>query len=330
MISQHRISRRAFVVGNSLVLCGGAGRSFSSECFRAESSGDQPIRAALLTDLHYADKPAAGSRHYRDTLEKLAIAADQLKQSSITHPLDFVIELGDLIDAADSVETEMKYLARVNRDFAAIADNRHYVLGNHCVTTLTKPEFLGAVEREKSFYSFDVRQFHFVVLDACFRSDGVAYGRQNFVWTDANIPQDQLDWLAEDLKSTDKPTIVFVHQRMDTNDHHGIKNAAAVRAVLECSGHVFGVFQGHSHKNDHREINDIHYCTLAAMIEGPAKKDTGKKVSEEATPSTGTDVNNAFSRLTIEVDGTIRLEGFFNQSDYRWAVSPQIAPARNG
>ena len=35
---------------------------------------------------------------------------------------------------------------------------------------------------------FDRGGFHFVVLDACFRSDGVPYGRKNFKWTDTKIP----------------------------------------------------------------------------------------------------------------------------------------------
>jgi hypothetical protein len=45
------------------------------------------------------------------------------------------------------------------------------VLGNHCVYTLTKQEFLDAVEQPQSYHSFDAGPFHFVVLDACFTSD---------------------------------------------------------------------------------------------------------------------------------------------------------------
>jgi hypothetical protein len=56
------------------------------------------------------------------------------------------------------------------------------------VDTLHKDEFLGTVEQEKSYYSFDRGGFHFVVLDSCFRSDGQPHGRKNFQGTDANIP----------------------------------------------------------------------------------------------------------------------------------------------
>jgi len=84
------------------------------------------------------------------------------------------------------------------------------------------------------------------------------------------------------------------------NNQHGVKNAGAVRALLETSGKVIAVFQGHSHKNDHHEINGIHYCTLVAMVEG----------SGEA--------NNGFSLMQIASDGTIRIEGFVKQQSYQW------------
>ena len=107
-----------------------------------------------------------------------------------------------------------------------------------------------------------------MVLDACFTSEGRPYGRRNSKWNDANIPEAQVEWLAADLKRAKGKAIVFVHQRLDVSNNYGVKNAAAVRKVLEGSSKVLTVFQGHSHKNDYNDIAGIHYCTLAAMIEG--------------------------------------------------------------
>jgi alkaline phosphatase len=251
-----------------------------------------------LTDLHYADKPAAGTRYYRETLGKLAEAATRFEREEPA----FAVELGDLIDAADSVEAEQRYLATVDRGFAAICDDRHYVLGNHCVDTLTKEEFLGGVERERSYYSFDRGGFHFVVLDSCFRSDGEPYGRKSSHWTDANVPPAEIEWLQADLKQTKRPTVVFAHQRLDVSNNHGVKNAPEVRKVLESSGRVLAAFQGHSHRNDYRQIGGIHYCTLAAMVEGSGAE------------------NNGYSLLDLLADGTIRVRGFRRQESYRWGA----------
>jgi alkaline phosphatase len=62
---------------------------------------------------------------------------------------------------------------------------------------------------------------------------------------------------------------------------------------------VLAVVQGHSHENDYREINGIHYTVLRAMIEG-----------------SGAD-ENGYSLLSIARDGTIQLTGFRRQRSYR-------------
>ncbi|TWT58326.1 Calcineurin-like phosphoesterase superfamily domain protein [Thalassoglobus neptunius] len=286
------LGRRAFLKNGALVLATTA--MSTRDLFAKETKPS--VKVGLVTDMHYADKKPAGSRHYRETLAKLEEAAMQFQQDQPDH----IVELGDFIDAADSVETEKGYLKRVNKEFAALPGQKHYVLGNHCVHTLTKDEFLDGVGQENSHYSFDAGGFHFVVLDACFRSDGKPYGRKNFKWTDPNIPKDQVEWLSADLKQASGKAVVFIHQRLDVSNNYGVKNAAEVRKVLEESGQVLAVFQGHSHKNDLKEINGIHYCVQRAMVEG-----------------SGTE-NNGYSTMDVFTDGTIRLTGFHKQHDYEW------------
>lgn len=288
-----KANRRAFLRDGALIITAGAMSVQSVRAFEY-----QPVvRAGLVTDLHYADKPPAGTRHYRETLGKLEEAAIEFERSQ----LSFVVELGDLIDAAETVASEQSYLKTINRKFSQVCNQRHYVLGNHCVDTLTKEEFLAGVEQQKSYYSFEEGGIRFIVLDSCFRADGVAYGRKNFRWTDANIPEKELEWLRSDLVSTKKPVVVFAHQRLDVNNDHGVNNNAEVRTILEQSGNVLAVFQGHSHKNDLRKIGGIHYCTLVAMVEGSGESNSG------------------YSILEIAADGTLKLQGFRNQSSRIWA-----------
>ncbi|QDV85641.1 metallophosphoesterase family protein [Planctomycetes bacterium TBK1r] len=284
-----RLGRRALLRNGTLLL----GAATLPVAAASAADDTARLRVGLVTDLHYADKPAAGTRHYRETRGKLAEAAAEFERQGIT----CLVELGDLIDAAEEVETEQRYLQTINREFSAICDDRHYVLGNHCVDTLMKEEFLGSVGQAKPYYSFDRQGFHFVVLDSCFRADGQPYGRKNFQWTDANVPQEELEWLAADLAGTDNQTIVFAHQRLDVSNNHGVKNNADVRKILEASGNVLAVFQGHSHQNDLKEIHGIHYCTLVAMVEGSGEE------------------NNGYATMEIQQDGTIQLKGFRKQAD---------------
>ena len=135
------LGRRAFLRDGSLFL---AAAGLSASSVFADEEEKSPLKIGLVTDLHYADRAPGGSRHYRETPDKLAEAAEQFQK----HSPEFLVELGDFIDAADSVEKELGYLKRINRDFSAICKQRHYVLGNHCVYTLKKREFLDGVEQK--------------------------------------------------------------------------------------------------------------------------------------------------------------------------------------
>src|SRR5688572_30432486 len=97
------LGRRAFLHRGPLVLpAAGLDLARPGDRSAAEASGKGGVRLGLVTDLHYADKPPAGTRHYREALDRLAGATEQFEKEK----LSFVVELGDLVDAADSVKTE--------------------------------------------------------------------------------------------------------------------------------------------------------------------------------------------------------------------------------
>lgn len=296
MSAETVLTRRSMLQQTSLLTAGAVVGASVAGCADRRSEDMQargPLRIGMVTDVHYADKESGKTRYYRASLAKLT--------SAITHfntlEANLVVQLGDLIDAADSVEQELGWLDRIDAIYAQANCPRHYVLGNHCVQTLTKAQFLARCGMSRSFYSFDAQRFHFIVLNACFRQDGEPYGNGNFEWTDANVPAAELTWLASDLKAAHRPTVVFVHQRLDVDDAHGIRNRAEVRGLLEGTGLVRAVFQGHNHVNDLREINGVAYCTLAAMVEG----DT-----------------NAYGLVTLHPNGAIRVDGYGRQS--AWTI----------
>ncbi|MEN3941375.1 metallophosphoesterase [Prosthecobacter sp. SYSU 5D2] len=282
-------SRRAFLHQGSLCLAGlGTGRVLA-----ADSSVKPTLRVGLMTDLHYADKDSTKTRFYREALGKLDEAVAFMNQEKPA----CVIELGDFIDQAPSVEQELEWLKTMEQHYARLTMPRHYVLGNHCVGTLTKAEFAAHTGAALSGYSsFEQNGIRFILLDACFREDGIAYGRSNFHWKDCHIPAQEQAWLKDELARATGPVIILAHQRLDLDAAHAVKNAAEVRALLEKSKKVLAVFQGHSHKNDLQEINGIPYCTLAAMIEG-----TGPE-------------NNSYTLLDILPDSSLRLNGFRKQT----------------
>jgi 3',5'-cyclic AMP phosphodiesterase CpdA len=266
------ISRRTFLRHGSLCLAGlGAGARSAAD------PGVEPLlRIGLMTDLHYADKPPGGTRFYREALTKLDEAVAHFNR---TLP-DLVIELGDLVDQADTVDKEIEWLESIEQHFSKLVMPRHYVLGNHCVTTLTKEEFARHSGSTGGHSAFDAKGLRILILDSCFREDGTAYGRRNFHWQDANLPKAELAWLEAELQTGDGPVVVMAHQRLDAAPNHGVRNAAEIRALLEKSGRVLAVFQGHSHQNDYQRISGIHYVTLVAMVEGTGMDQSGYTVLE--------------------------------------------------
>ncbi|MDR1478049.1 MAG: metallophosphoesterase [Planctomycetaceae bacterium] len=291
------LNRRAFIGRGTLILAGAATASLDfHNCFAdtiKNTNTENVLRIALVTDVHYADKKTVGSRFYKESIAKIQTAAKEFKKQ----PIDFIVELGDLIDTARNMETDKKHLRLIDAELKKISANRYYVLGNHCVETLTKEEFLDVIGQQKSYFSFDQRGYHFVVLDANFRQDGVAYGRNNADWKDTKIPDAEIKWIKSDLSSTKLPTIIFLHQRLDIGNQEAcaVKNSDKIRQIFEESGKVQLVLQGHHHSGGYSEINGIFYVTLLALIEG-----TGEK-------------NNSFSTLEICPNGNFRLTGFLRQ-----------------
>ncbi len=314
--------RRHFIIRGSAALAGAAlfdvcrpGRLLAAQSLEGKSTIAPVLRFGIVTDIHYADRDAAGTRVYRDSLGKMKTAVAALNEAAKKDGLAFAVTLGDMVDTArdtlddQAVAAEIGLLKTIEAEWAKVAVERHYVLGNHCVFTLTKEEFFANTQAKPAPYSFDVPfkngagALHFVVLDACFITGGAPYGRRNADWKDANIPASQVQWLADDLVKTKNPVIILAHQRLDGVTVNGagdyqVKNAAEVRAVLEKSGKILAVLQGHSHQNFLETVNGVPYCVLRAMVEDPGAP------------------NNAFATVEVFSDHSVAIHGNFRQASY--------------
>jgi len=264
------------------------------------------VRFGIVTDCHYADADTAGTRYYRHSLDKLGECVEAMNEQQV----DFLVELGDFKDQESPPveQNTLSYLQAVESVFRKFNGPAYHVLGNHDEDSLSKAQFLTNVENtgidpDKSYYSFDFNGVHFVVLDANYKSDGSDYDHGNFDWTDANIPPAELQWLRRDMAASRGAVIVLVHQLLDGTGSHYVNNAAAVRQILEQSGKVLAVFQGHRHDGGYSLINGIHYYTLKAVIEGPGPE------------------NNSYAVVKVRPDMSITITG------YRKAVGKQLSPA---
>jgi hypothetical protein len=222
--------------------------------------------------------------------------------------VDFLIELGDLIDNGTDAgeEAALEHLDTIEDVYKKYDGPRYHVLGNHDMDKISKQQFLSHVEntgikKEASYYSFDSKGIHFVVLDACFTSSGEPYDHGKFGWKDANIPPKEMEWLQQDLAATSEPVIVFVHQLLDGEGGHYVNNAAEVRQILQQDKGVLAVFQGHNHGGHYSHIEGIHYYTLKAMVEGSGEQ------------------NNSYAIVDLHADFSMTVTG------YRKATTRKLA-----
>lgn len=305
-----RISRREFLKASLGGLIAG---QISCAPQIISGTGESPLRFGIVADVHYADTQTRGTRYYRDSLAKLSECVATMNDQKV----DFLVELGDFKDE-DSPPVEqqtLSYLKTAEKILRRFSGPTYHVLGNHDMDSISKKQFLSYVENTniesgRSYYSFDLKGVHFVVLDANFRSDGADYDHGNFDWQDANIPSIEIDWLRKDLEAAAGETIVLIHQPLACTEFEYVNNASEVREVLEESGKVLAVLQGHHHPGDYIEKNGICYYTLRGMVEGPGAE------------------NNSYAIVEIRRDHSITITGFHRAA----SIGPTTAsnPARDG
>jgi predicted phosphodiesterase len=266
----------------------------------AQTTSRVLVRFGMVTDVHFADIDPNGARAYRESDRKLAECVSVMNDRRV----DFLVELGDFKDQdqAPQEARTLGFLRHIESVLALFKGPRYHVMGNHDVDSLSKAQFLSfaksaSIPPGQAHYSFAQKSVRFIVLDADHKTDGSDYDRGNFDWGDANIDAAQLAWLERTLTSSREPAVVFIHQQLDGEGAYYLKNAPAVRRILETPGNVLAVFQGHRHEGAYSVINGIPYYTLKGLIEG-----------------SGPDAN-AYAIVEVRDDGSVWVTG------YRRAVS---------
>ena len=270
---------------NTTLLLGGAslsGKMINSRRFKS-------IRFGIITDIHYADVPdnIPMNRFYNQSLEKVSECVTLMNRENI----DFLIELGDLKDQSNppNEDATLKFLTKIEAALRRFNGPLYHVLGNHDHDSISKKQFLNSIanygfSNALNYYSYNKNSFHFIVLDANFTVAGVEYNHGNFEWTDVHLPEEQLKWLSNDLSTNKMPTIVFIHHQLDSpaieDKRHCPDNADDVRKILEQSGQVIAVFQGHYHQGGLSKINNIFYYTLKAVVEGSGTENNNYAIIE--------------------------------------------------
>lgn len=183
---------------------------------------------------------------------------------------DLVICLGDLTDDCENHDDNKPRLKALSEMIHSYGIKFISLMGNHDCNVFTRDEFY-ALSGSFPPFSMQMDGATLIFLDANYTKDGAPYVPGSVDWTNAAIPEWQVEKLNRVLSADEvEKAIVFVHQNLDpcVQWQHIIANHAQVREVLERSGKVAKVIQGHYHPGHDCVINGIEYHTLPAMCEG--------------------------------------------------------------
>lgn len=226
------------------------------------------MRFALVTDIHFG--PAA---YFAGKLRKLTHEAERLtrafvaRMNGVEQP-DLVINLGDVVED-QSRDADLANYSKFIGLMSELEARVLHVAGNHDTINLSHEELCGLWGHGAGLhYSCDFEGVHLVVLHTNEVKD-----------TAVHLAEHQLEWLVQDLERATYPTLVFMHHpasELELGGNRWFENAPHIcrvaerrrlRSLLEASGKVVAVFNGHVHWNHFDVISGIPYVTLQSLTE---------------------------------------------------------------
>ncbi|MFO0660200.1 MAG: metallophosphoesterase [Polyangiaceae bacterium] len=243
----------------------------------------EPLTLAFITDLHFGPRAFFEGKLRKLTHEAGSLAEAVIKTLNDEVKPDLLINLGDDIED-ESHEADLRRYRECQEILRKANAKLINVAGNHDTIFLgidDLSEIWG--RRGPLHYSFEERGWRFIVLHTVERKD-----------VDVRIVPEQLEWLREELASSTLPVIVFMHHpasEQDLDDARWfakaphlalVQNRAELRSILEQSGKVRAVFNGHVHRNHFDVIQGIPYVTVQSLIENLDDDAPGRPASTYA------------------------------------------------
>ena len=244
--------RRQFLqltgVGGAVFVSGLGGAARAADAMTAGAYDD--FYFVQLSDLHWGFE-GAPNPDARGTLPKAIASVNALEQAP-----DFVIFTGDLTHTTDDPKERRKRLGEVRDIVAGLkVKTVRFIPGEHDASLdngKAFKEFFGATN-----YSFEHKGVHFIALD-------------NVSDPGAKLGDEQLAWLADDLKkqAKDARIVVFAHRPLfdlypqwDWATRDGAK---AVELLMPYANVT--VFYGHIHQENHHMTGHIAHHSAKSLI----------------------------------------------------------------
>jgi len=239
---------------NFLKLAGLGGAVFASGLYPGiGTAADSPMADFFfvqLSDTHWGFE-GAPNPDAKLTLKKAVAAVNGLEQQP-----DFIMFTGDLTHTTDDGQERRRRLAEFREIVAGLKNqNVRFMPGEHDASLdsgAAYKEFFG-----RTHYTFDHKGVHFIVID-------------NVSDPAARIGEEQLQWLAADLKQLprDARIVVFTHRPLfdlyPQWDWATRDGADAVNLLMPFPNVT--VFYGHIHQEHHHMTGHIAHHSAKSLI----------------------------------------------------------------
>ena len=239
------------------------------------------IRFGLFADLHSSlpGQPERGSS--LRTAEDLKKALGRFRDAGCS----FAVSLGDNTQPSSTAAEQFEQMRSLAESWNGYGFPVHLVPGNHEFQQLTPDEIRAITGRDRLYYDFRIGDVRFVVLDTAYRPDVLHYSRDNFDWRFSVVPEEETAWLKRLLADPIR-TFVFAHCNLffapgeAEAAWYQVGNHREIRAILEGSGCVEAVFQGHEHVFRSLDTGGIRYVTVPSPERDPEYRESTFPVVE--------------------------------------------------
>lgn len=224
------------------------------------------LKIGLIADPHYSTETQTGGRYPSRSLGRIEAAAEAFCGAGVK----LILCLGDMInDDSGRGGCNEENLRRICRPLLLTGAECFLVQGNHDRELFTSEQLAELSGMTAAPFCAVRGGVRIITLDANYNTGGTPYRLRDIDWTDSLLPEDQLAFLHDSLAAGPEDAYIFIHQCLDPNAeaHHILRNASEVRSVINKSGKVRGVFQGHYHPGLESMVDSIPYRTLPAICE---------------------------------------------------------------
>ncbi|MBT4400588.1 MAG: hypothetical protein HOD37_14005 [Bacteroidetes bacterium] len=263
------------------------------------------IRMGLVADIQYTDQATAGSRHYRESLQKL----EEMVNVMNSYELSFIVDLGDRIDRDfASFKPVDAILNRLNAPVIFVPGNHDFLVKNRLKKVVRRK-----TKSNRGYQSLKQGEWRFIYLNGLDNSlvanpwslpkhwiarkelkKQQAEKQVNAYDWNGGFSIRQEKWLINQLASAtedQQDIMLFCHQPLSPGNAHSLWNYQNILNLLNDYPYQVFWINGHDHKGGYEKSGKVHLLTLHGMVEGE---------------------NPSFAVLTID-DEEITLKGFGDQ-----------------